>query len=186
MDRKDINSPPQKVKKSNHWKLIIMTLFVGIDIALNSSLDYDPYSQTGRNNTLILGLLGFELIIQICIFLVVFLTIADTFLFRVGLLNILLKKIRVTLVIQIIYCVLTFVAGMVRYNHYSSGGNLLNLMKNSTFVGASFAHKGIAVIYYLANFNTIMKLEDPIYLNKESWIRLMKEVSKSRYSYPQW
>jgi len=141
MDRKDPKSPQYKVKKSNHWKLIFMTIFLGIDLALNATLDYDQYSQAGGNNTLVLGLLGLQLIIQLIIFLILFLTIADTFLFRVGLLNILVRKIRITLLVQLIYFALTIAEGTLRYNHYSAKHDLLSLMKRRPFVGASFAQK---------------------------------------------
>lgn len=34
----------------------------------------------------------------------------------------------------------------------------------------------VAVLYYIFNLQTTIKLEDPIYFNKDAWIALIKEV----------
>lgn len=34
----------------------------------------------------------------------------------------------------------------------------------------------VAILYYIFNLQTTMKLEDPIYFNKDAWIALIKEV----------
>lgn len=91
------------IARTSHGKLMVMAVFLLIDLGLNSSLDYDK----ATSSTLLLGIFGLQIIIQISVFLILFLTIADTFLFRVGLLNILLKKTRTVIAFQAIYFMLT-------------------------------------------------------------------------------
>ena len=50
----------------------------------------------------VLGLFGLQVIVEISIFLVLFLATADTFLFRVGLLGVLIKTFRLVLVCAIV------------------------------------------------------------------------------------
>lgn len=135
-----------------------MLLLLAIDLGLNSSLDYDVHN-IREDRFVRLGLFGFQIVVQISIFLVVFLTIADTFLFRVGLLNILLRKIRAVLCVQAIYFILTIVVGTTRINYFnghsqtddrvqsqgdSSGlteQDLVDLVTSSKFIGISILHK---------------------------------------------
>ena len=60
------------------------------------------------------ALLGVQAIVQISIFLALFLSMADTFLFRVGLLGVLLKKFRSVLLLHPIYFAITLIAGSYR------------------------------------------------------------------------
>ena len=73
-----------------HNKIIGMVIFLIMDIALNSVLDYDKINDHIANN-IKLGIFGLQVVIQISIFLILFLATADTFLFRVGLINILIQ-----------------------------------------------------------------------------------------------
>ena len=95
-------------------KFIIMTTMLAADLALNCILDYDLFNDQYRgivaiayqkfissycllvnNNSgtrsgatpaaqLLLGLAGLQVVIQIIIFLILFISMADTFLFRVA------------------------------------------------------------------------------------------------------
>ena len=127
-----------KYKKNsfnNSYKFPLMVLFLIIDLGiiititpttpiiiiiiitiagLNSVLDYDKFNNFNvgqKASQLLLGLLGLQIVIEICVFLILFLTMADTFLFRVGLLGLLLKKFRSVLITHPIYITLTIVAG---------------------------------------------------------------------------
>lgn len=79
--------------RPRYWKLITMALLVCVDIVLNSSLDYDVYNVSLSTSTAFI-LLAVQLVVQISMFLVLFLSMAETFLFRVGLLNLLLSKFK--------------------------------------------------------------------------------------------
>ena len=108
----------QKSKWFSHGKVISMLFFLLTDLALNSTLDYDTYNNNLTKNIVLgnifsqkrimidkeshypksLGLFGLQVIVEISIFLVLFLATADTFLFRVGLLGVLMRTFRLVLV----------------------------------------------------------------------------------------
>jgi hypothetical protein len=66
-------------------KVIIMFILLCVDLSLNCSLDYDNYHISGSDLNIVP--LAMQLMIEISIFLVLFLTMAETYLFRVGLLG---------------------------------------------------------------------------------------------------
>lgn len=141
-----------KLKKTNHGKLMVMVIFLAFDLALNSTLDYDNYESTDPNNKLVLGLFGLQIVIQISVFLILFLTVADTFLFRVGLLNILLRKIRFVLIIQILYFILTIITGLRRVHLYDQHNSLLFNVKNQSFTSLSIAQK-LSIQFILLSYH---------------------------------
>lgn len=181
-----------------------MAFFLIIDLVLNSTLDYDSYNDqyAGNGNSggvanLLLGLAGLQVVIEITIFLVLFLAMADTFLFRVGLLGLLVKKFRTVLMIHPIYITLTIIAGAFRVKILADGGDLNELWKNPRFMGISISQKigeltlslnpfshpetffyirTVSVLYYSLNLRATIKLSDPIYFNKDAWISLVKQV----------
>jgi hypothetical protein len=129
-----------KNKKSNHRKMVAMVIFLVIDLALNSTLDFDVFNNNLENNFL-LGLLGLQIVIQISIFLILFLAAADTFLFRVGLLGILIKTVRYVLILHPIYMAFTLAEGIYRVRQLSSGVELSALWRNETFISLCYIHK---------------------------------------------
>lgn len=127
------------VKKSNHSKFILMCLFLIIDIALNSTLDYDNYDFSDRN--LISGLFGVQVIVQITVFLILFLAAADTFLFQVGLLGILLREVFLAFLFQAGYFLISIVVGSLRSKQYRNSHTLVDNMNNDTFFYVSLIQK---------------------------------------------
>lgn len=129
--------------RSNYSKIIAMVLFLTIDLGLNSVLDYDLFNQNPINSTthLLLGLLGIQVVIQISIFVILFTAIADTFVFRVGLLGLLLKKFRVVLLMQPVYIAITLVTGAFRVRHFGAGNSLNEIWKNKNYIQLSTAQK---------------------------------------------
>ena len=120
--------PSATASRSNYSKLIAMITFLVIDLALNSILDYDLFNnQTAVNNAshLLLGLLGFQTVVEISAFLILFVSMADSFLFRVGLLGLLMKKFRTVLIFHPIYIAITVASGALRVKHLSIVGNSL-------------------------------------------------------------
>lgn len=134
-----------KEKKARHTKIVAMVFFLICDIGLNSTLDYDDYNQNA-DSSMLLGLFGLQIVVQISVFLVLFLATADTFLFRVGLLGFLVKAIRLVLFIHPIYFALTVATGAYRINKLSSNEEsttnlLVELWKNNNFIALSFVQK---------------------------------------------
>ena len=66
-------------------KVFAMFVLLCIDLSFNCSFDYDDYNISGSDLNIVP--LAVQLIIEISIFLVLFLTMAETYLFRVGLLG---------------------------------------------------------------------------------------------------
>ena len=123
--------------------MIVMVCFLIIDLGLNSSLDFDVFNEGLRRNFL-LGLVGLQVVIQISIFLILFLAAADTFLFRVGLLNILVRTVGWLILLHPIYIVLTIVEGLerVRQLSFTDPTNIMNhLWSNQSFVALSYIQK---------------------------------------------
>jgi hypothetical protein len=185
---------------SYHGKVIVMILFLIMDLGLNSTLDYDVLNDQRANNIL-LGVFGLQVVIQISIFLILFLATADTYLFRVGLLGILIRTITFVLILHPIYMALTIAVGSYRVRHLSGSGTLSTLWKDNTFIALSIIQKfgkfcgwfkifadadpsmfSAAVPYYIANVRATIRLEDPIYFNKNAWISLIKQVQQSNPS----
>lgn len=129
-------------KVSNQWhgKVIVMILFLIMDLALNSTLDYDAFNEEVADNIL-LGIFGLQIVIQISILLVLFLAAADTYLFRVGLLGMLVRSIGIVLIFHPIYMAFTIGAGAYRVRHLSGTGTLDKLWKDDTFITISFIQK---------------------------------------------
>lgn len=133
---------------SYHGKVIIMILFLIMDLGLNSILDYDILNDERADNIL-LGVFGLQVVIQISIFLILFLATADTYLFRVGLLGILIRSITTVLLLHPIYMALTIAVGSYRVRILSGDGTLSTIWKNDTFITLSIIQKiGIIFTHY--------------------------------------
>jgi hypothetical protein len=123
-----------------HGKVLVMILFLIMDLGLNSILDYDILNDQ-RDNNILLGVFGLQVVIQISIFLILFLATADTYLFRVGLLGILIRTISLTILVHPVYMALTIGVGSYRVNRLSGSGTLSTLWKDDTFITISFIQK---------------------------------------------
>ena len=154
-----------------------MILFAGADLAFNSSLDYDVYNVDIKSLDAYL-LFGAQVFCQVSIFLVLFLAMAETFLFRVGLLGLLLKKFRAVLLFQPIYIALTIWLGLTRTERLGKSDAFSELWTDKNFAALVIIHKMAALLYYVVNIKAIMKLGDPIYFNKDAWITLLREQRK--------
>lgn len=129
-----------KVNQQSHGKVIVMIFFLIMDLGLNSTLDYDSFNQEVADNIL-LGIFGLQVVIQISILLVLFLAAADTYLFRVGLLGMLVRSIGIVLIFHPIYMAFTIGVGAYRVKHLSGTETLSKLWKDDTFITISFIQK---------------------------------------------
>jgi len=163
--------------QSHGTKIAAMAAVLLIDLALNSTLDYDWYNDAynGRAaSRLLLGLYGLQVVIEIAAFLVLFLAMADTFLFRVGLLGLLIKKFRPVLVVHPIYFALTIATGAYRVRRFINDATLFILWQDKSFITLSYIQKFASIPYYLLNLRAVIKLADPVYFNGKVWMDLMK------------
>jgi hypothetical protein len=151
------------------------------DMALSSTLDFDSYNNDNNGalaTRLLLGLFGLQAVVQISIFLILFLAMADTFLFRVGLLPLLMRKFRFVLIFHLINMAITVSCGAYRVRGFITGKEVIDLHRDVVFVVLSIAQKLIVVPYYALNLRAAVKLSDNLYFDKDAWIALVRKKSR--------
>ena len=130
-----------------------MIILLLLDLLMNCSFDYDNYNLTETD--VIAVPLAIQIVIEISVFLVLFLTMADTYLFRVGLLGVLLKKFRLVLLLHPLYMCLTLATGALRIRKLGSTYDLIGLWRSDGFITLSTIHK---VGEYLRSSRSIVLL----------------------------
>lgn len=166
-------------------KVAVMMTAIMCDLALSSTLDYDSYNNDNNAQLatrLLLGLYGLQVVIQISIFLILFLAMADTFLFRVGLLPFLVRKFRFVLSFHVVNMAITVACGAYRVTKFIDGWEVIDLHKDTTFVALSITQKIIVMPYYALNLRAAVKLSDNLYFDKDAWIALIKKKSKGSFA----
>jgi hypothetical protein len=125
--------------QSNPGKIVVLVILLCIDLLMNCSFDFDNYELTGRD--VIAVPLAIQLVVEISIFLVLFLAMADTYLFRVGLLGVLLKKFRMVLLLHPVYMSMTLVTGAIRIRKLGDDYDLVKLWRDDGFIALSVIQK---------------------------------------------
>lgn len=192
-------------QKGSFYKVIAMGVLLLLDLGMNSSLDYDSYNDhvSAYPANFLLGLVGLQVIIEISVFLLLFLAMADTFLFRVGLLGLLLQKFKLVLLMHPIYIALTIATGVVRVNKIVNQNlTLEKLWRDSSFVVLSTVQKigtsfilllspllalilpsslfKVAVLYSVLNLRASITLGESIYFDKNEWISRIRQQQQRR------
>jgi len=122
-------------------KLTIMLLLLCMDLSLNCTIDYDSYNNQSQRN-FIMGMLFLNVVVEISIFLIIFLAMASTYIFRVGLLGVLLKQFQTTFIIHFIYLTFTIITGAYRFNELIRNGNdVVGLWHDPLFMSLSLLQK---------------------------------------------
>ena len=161
-----------------------MSVLITCDLGLNASLDYDFYNSDpamidGKNNLewrggMLVALVGLQAVVQISIFLTLFLSMADTFLFRVGLLGVLIKKFRIVLILHPIYFTISMVHGSYRVQQLESVP-FDKLWHNNSFILLSIFQKIISIPYYVFSFRATKKLGQSIFYDRNAWISMVRD-----------
>lgn len=169
----------------NSSKLVAMLVLIIADLIFNCTLDYDLYNNDrsfieGNQNLdwdggVLSALLILQVIVQISIFLALFLAMADTFLFRVGLLGVLMQKFRSVLILHPIYFTITIIAGTYRLTKINNHSFLYLWKDDDNFLILSVLQKILSVPYYLFNIRGAVKLGSRIYFDKDMYVALLKE-----------
>jgi len=151
------------------------------DLGLNSSVEFDDFAPTvGRKNILVL-VFGLQLVVQISIFLTLFLMMGDTYLFRVGLLGVLSKQFPTVLFLHPFYITYTLLLGGYRVSEmHTNGVTISELWDLPYFIPLSVVHKIVAAAYYVANLRSTIKLGSPLYYNKDAWVNLYYNSNKNK------
>mmetsp|Transcript_20603 Transcript_20603/g.29567 ORF Transcript_20603/g.29567 Transcript_20603/m.29567 type:complete len:168 (-) Transcript_20603:120-623(-) len=154
-------------------KVFVLFILLCADLGMNCSFDFDDYNLEGRD--LIAVPLAIQLVIEISVFLILFLSMADTYLFRVGLLGILLKKFRFVLLLHPLYMALTLFTGAYRVQKLGSDYDIVGLWRDDGFVALSVIHKLVSVFYYVINLRATIQLGSNIYFDRTVWVNLVKQ-----------
>jgi hypothetical protein len=121
-----------------------MFVLLGLDLGMNSSFDYDPVHLSNGASDFLVVVVGIQIVVEISVFLTLFLAMTETFLFRVGLLGLLLKKFRAVIFVHPLYLAFTIAAGAMRVRRLSGdedGKSLVDLWEDSAFVAVSAIQK---------------------------------------------
>lgn len=130
-------------------KLTLMLILLVFDLGLNCSIDYDSYNNQPQRN-FIMGMLFLNVVVEISIFLIIFLAMASTYIFRVGLLGVLLKQFQTTFIIHFIYLTFTIVTGAYRFNELIRKDNdIVGLYHDPIFISLSTLQKCCKYLYPL-------------------------------------
>jgi len=152
-----------------------------LDLGLNSSLEFDDFiganTSADAKNILVL-LFGLQLVIQISIFLTLFLMMGDTYLFRVGLLGVLAKQFMGVLLLHPFYVAYTMALGGYRVSEMHGTVTVAGLWDVPFFIPVSVVHKIVAAVYYVANLRSTIKLGSPLYYNKNEWTSLYYDSNR--------
>mmetsp|Transcript_17074 Transcript_17074/g.35159 ORF Transcript_17074/g.35159 Transcript_17074/m.35159 type:complete len:202 (+) Transcript_17074:57-662(+) len=162
-------------------KTCLMIILLLSDMGLNSSVEFDDFvkGDTSENSKNILVLMfGLQLVVQISTFLVLFLMMGDTYLFRVGLLGVLAKQFTGVLLIHPFYIAYTMFIGGYRVNEMHKDTTIITLWELPYFIPLSIVHKIVASIYYIANLRSTIKLGSPLYYNKDAWVEIFYDANR--------
>lgn len=160
-----------------------MVILCLLDLGINSSVEFDDFVGDSRdedaNNVLVL-MFGLQLVVQVSIFLTLFLMMGDTYLFRVGLLGVLAKQFLGVLLLHPFYIGYTMLLGGYRVSEMTSDTDLGvgALWDLDGFMPLSVVHKIVAAIYYVSNLRSTIKLGSPLYYNKDAWVDLYYDSNR--------
>eukprot|EP00945_MAST-04E_sp_MAST-4E-sp1_P000526 g526.t1 len=127
-------------------------------------------------------LFGAQVVGQILSFVIFFLLLCGTYLFRVGLISLLSKHFKEVLVVTVVYIVWTAILGLERMAHIQAGNPYLSLWTRSLYFPLTVGHKLVACIYYVVSVRTVLRLGDPKFYTKEPWdcsIQLYREILRT-------
>ena len=130
--------------RMNSAKLFAMFILLIIDVGMNSSLDYDSYNNYAGSNTdqnFPTVLLVSQIVIELSISVALFLVMADTYLFRVGLLGILLGLFWDVLVVHVLYILITIIEGTYRVQKLLNVSSVYHLWHDPAFITLSIIQK---------------------------------------------
>jgi len=119
-----------------------------------------------------------QVVVQILIFVMFFLLLCGTYLFRVGLIGVLSKYFREVMVVTLLYLILTCILGGMRLAHIGSEAAFVQLWNVSGFTLVSIIQKLFATYYYVINIRTAIQLGQPKFYTKEPWVQMYREGNK--------
>ncbi|CAM9961592.1 unnamed protein product [Chrysoparadoxa australica] len=161
-------------------KLVLMVVLVIADVVLNSSVEYDNYkeidttdvktgSSQGSEVTTLVLIVGLQLLVQVAIFLQLFVMMFDTYPFRVGLMGLLATQYKKVYLINTVYVFYTAALHSYRVGRISQESDIevWEVWDWKVYAAFSIVHKVLATFFYVANIRAAFKLGDPLFYSKE-------------------
>mmetsp|Transcript_14789 Transcript_14789/g.18629 ORF Transcript_14789/g.18629 Transcript_14789/m.18629 type:complete len:172 (+) Transcript_14789:152-667(+) len=152
-----------KPHQTLYLRLTILLLLNALDLALNSTIEYDI--TTDRNSQVLT--FGVQIVAQTLVVAVVFTSFGDTFLFRVGLVDVMWDRFMGVLVVVPVYGFVGIVVGSYRIRRFDDIDDLWNL---PLYKVISILHKILAPLYYAMTISCVMELSESKYHTKEAWV----------------
>ena len=157
-------------------KLSMLTVFILMDLALNSMCDHDEmFEDMTKRNTVGVLMFGAQIIVQILVFVVFFLLLCGTFLFRVGILGQLLKNIKAQLAVSVLYFILTGVNGIYRVIFMFKEQSMSDLWDVEGFTVVAALQRFVATVYYYTALRTGLKLGNPMFYQRDVWVKMYQQ-----------
>eukprot|EP00753_Platysulcus_tardus_P007243 PLAT14992.1.p1 GENE.PLAT14992.1~~PLAT14992.1.p1 ORF type:complete len:171 (+),score=69.89 PLAT14992.1:54-566(+) len=158
-------------------KVGVLYFFLIVDLMFNSSLDSDDTVRATNLNFMPVILFGAQAGIQVLNALVLFLLMSGTYLFKVGLLNLLGKEFRAVLLLTPLYFLLTCIVGGLRAVALLQDSNVVTLMQASQSYGLFILHRVVAAIFYVVALRASVKLADPRLYSAKAWVEIYTKTA---------
>mmetsp|Transcript_19917 Transcript_19917/g.40521 ORF Transcript_19917/g.40521 Transcript_19917/m.40521 type:complete len:142 (+) Transcript_19917:1093-1518(+) len=118
---------------------------------------------------------------QLGVMSVMYLLLAATFPFKVGLVGLLTSRLFMLLVVTIVYLILNILSGGMRVFLISTEGmGPKDLLETPFFVAISSITKLIAPLYYAMNLRAAFELGDPAYYTEDAWGKAVASLIEGR------
>jgi len=162
------------MKSSRYFPvLLLQSVLLLIDVLLNAFSDF------GRSDFVILLVLY---VIQdigiVCNVIVLFLMFANTYVFRAGLLGILISRYRLTLITCFIYLAITITWHF--WNLKFKWNNPFSYNWTTNLLVLFILQRSCAILYYYFYKRTALLIVDPCFYNDNEWLK--KKVSKDQHT----
>jgi|TARA_B110000211_G_scaffold151193_1_gene171920 hypothetical protein len=120
-----------------------------------------------------------QIVVQILVFVMFFLLLCGTYLFRVGLIGVLSKYFKWVMFVTLTYLILTCALGAMRLAHIGAeSGSFAGVWNVSGYSFVSIVQKLFATYYYVINIRTAIQLGQPKFYTKEPWVQMYREGNK--------
>ena len=119
-----------------------------------------------------------QLVVQILVFVMFFLLLCGTYLFRVGLIGVLSKYFKWVMFVTLTYLILTCALGAMRLGYIGSEDQFIGVWGTPGFTFVSIVQKLFATYYYVINIRTAIQLGQPKFYTKEPWVQMYREGNK--------
>merc|ERR1719231_1556163 len=108
--------------------------------------------------------------------LTMFMVLGGTYLFKVGMLGVLFSQFKKIFWMHILYIVVTFVTGVLRFMARGpEGRTTVGLWDSNGYMPVSILQKFVAALYYVANFQLLSTLGQPRWYKRDEWVEMYRQ-----------